>query len=140
MTYAATSSPYSIGWDVGGWNCDSNGKSRDAIVILNSTLTIIGKPWRGNLRECINTNGNDKRLAQGSVRKMRSGISQENRSPVTMAIDTPLGFSEELMALITRQSHCEPEETSGLNRYLFRYTERHLFQRGLETFIRRQCI
>jgi len=26
---------YSIGWDVGGWNCDHNATSRDAIVILN---------------------------------------------------------------------------------------------------------
>ena len=39
-----------LGWDVGGWNCDKNGKSRDAIVILNQNLEIVGKPWRGNLR------------------------------------------------------------------------------------------
>ena len=25
-----------IGWDVGGWNCDKNGESRDAIVILDA--------------------------------------------------------------------------------------------------------
>ena len=41
---------YFLGWDVGGWNCDKNGKSRDAIVILNQNVEIVGKPWRGNLR------------------------------------------------------------------------------------------
>ncbi|MGO9017169.1 MAG: hypothetical protein ACLQVJ_02350 [Syntrophobacteraceae bacterium] len=50
-------SPYDffyIGWDVGGWNCDKNLNSRDAIVILDSALAIMGKPWRGNLRTAIN--------------------------------------------------------------------------------------
>ena len=41
----ATAPPsFFIGWDVGGWNCDKNGKSRDAIVVLDSTPTIVGKP------------------------------------------------------------------------------------------------
>ena len=44
---------FSIGWDVGGWNCDSNANSRDAIVILDDSLDIVGKPWRGSLREAI---------------------------------------------------------------------------------------
>ena len=43
-----------IGWDVGGWNCERNPTSRDAIVILDANLEIVGTPWRGNLRECIN--------------------------------------------------------------------------------------
>lgn len=42
-----------VGWDVGGWNFDQNSASRDAIVILDNALAIFGKPWRGNLRECI---------------------------------------------------------------------------------------
>lgn len=50
---------------------------------------------------------------------------------LTMAIDTPLCFSDEFVTLITRQGCVEPNETSGLNRYLFRHTERHLFERGL---------
>ena len=60
-----------IGWDVGGWNCDKNGKSRDAVVILDDTLTIVGQPWRGNLRNCIATATTAKRLAQGAVREVR---------------------------------------------------------------------
>ena len=43
-----------IGWDVGGGNCDKNGESRDAIVILDAGLAIVGTPWRGNLRKSIN--------------------------------------------------------------------------------------
>ena len=49
-----------------------------------------------------------------------------------MAIDTPLGFSEEFVDLITRQACVEPDETSGRNHYLFRHTERHLFDRALK--------
>jgi hypothetical protein len=49
-----------------------------------------------------------------------------------MAIDTPLGFSDEFVRLVTRQGAVEADEVSGRNRYLFRYTERHLFERGLK--------
>ncbi len=46
-----------VGWDVGGWNCDRNTKSRDAIVILDDALRIVGGSWRGNLRIAINASG-----------------------------------------------------------------------------------
>ncbi len=46
----ATPSSYFVGWDVGAWNCDKNGTSRDAIVILDEQRVIVGEPWRGNLR------------------------------------------------------------------------------------------
>lgn len=45
---------YFIGWDVGGWTCDKNRISRDAIVILDAKLNVVGQPWRGNLRKHIN--------------------------------------------------------------------------------------
>jgi hypothetical protein len=129
MSTAAAPSICSIGWDVGGWNCDKNGKSRDALVILDCTLTIVGKPWRGNLRECIASAGTTRDWLKALFAKCGAVFPEDPRS-VTMAIDTPLGVSDELVALITRQGRCEPDETSGLNRYLFRYTERHLFQGG----------
>jgi hypothetical protein len=47
-----------------------------------------------------------------------------------MAIDTPLGFSDQFVSLITRQDHMEPDDASGRNNYLFRQTERHLLDRG----------
>ncbi|GAB2508539.1 hypothetical protein [Microbulbifer agarilyticus] len=43
-----------IGWDVGGWNCERNANSHDALVILDQRRNIIGQPWRGNLRDSIN--------------------------------------------------------------------------------------
>lgn len=32
---------YFVGWDVGGWNCDNNSESRDAIVILDANLALV---------------------------------------------------------------------------------------------------
>ena len=43
-----------IGWDVGGWNCDNSSASRDALVVLDDALNVIGMPWRGNLRVTLN--------------------------------------------------------------------------------------
>ena len=43
-----------IGWDVGGWNCDKNKSSRDALVVLDANRTLLGQPWRGNLCAAIN--------------------------------------------------------------------------------------
>jgi hypothetical protein len=92
-----------MGWDVGGWNCDKNGKSRDALVILDAELKLIGKPWRGNLRTVINasTDGTDW------INQL-FGLCKDvlpSRPQITMAIDTPLGFSDALIRLVTRQNH-----------------------------------
>ena len=119
-----------IGWDVGGWNCDKNGKSRDAIVILDDTLALVGQPWRGNLRECIAMATTTSDWLTVLFAKCKTEYPAGDVA-VTMAIDTPLGFSDEFVALITRQGRVESNETSGLNRYLFRHTERHLFEKGL---------
>ena len=43
-----------VGWDVGGWNCDNNSKSRDALVIVGAHGELLGQPWRGSLRHVIN--------------------------------------------------------------------------------------
>jgi hypothetical protein len=130
MSIATAQPSFSIGWDVGGWNCDKNGKSRDAIVILDEALTIVGQPWRGNLRNCIaaaRTTGDWLK----AVFEKCGAVYPADKAVVTMAIDTPLGFSNEFVGLITGQSYVEPDATSGNNRYLFRQTERHLFEQGL---------
>jgi hypothetical protein len=129
MMGRARTKSYSIGWDVGGWNCDNNRNSRDAIVILDSTPTIVGKPWRGNLRECIATAATTREWVTALFAKCSATVSDEPKS-VTMAIDTPLGFSDEFVGLVNRRGYAETDATSGLNRYLFRHTERHLFQQG----------
>ena len=53
MNSAFQAPVYFVGWDVGGWNCNKHGESRDAIVIRDASKAIIGKPWRGNLRASI---------------------------------------------------------------------------------------
>jgi len=126
----ATHPPFFIGWDVGGWNCDKNSTSRDAIVILNDTLNIVRQPWRGTLRECITSSRGANDWVKALFAKCEAQYP-ETPPQVTMAIDTPLGFSDEFVSLITRQGYVEAHETSGLNRYLFRHTERRLFERGL---------
>lgn len=119
-----------IGWDVGGWNCDKNGKSRDAIVILDSVLNLVGKPWRGNLRKCICSATNTRDWLAGLFAHCQAEFPGPLTS-VTMAIDTPLGFPEQFVALATGRSWGEPDADSGNNHYLFRHTERHLFAQGL---------
>lgn len=118
-----------IGWDVGGWNCDRNGTSRDAIVILDDKLAVVGTPWRGNLRQCIAAS-KDTRGWLETLFTTCGAHCPEAATGITMAIDTPLGFPVEFVRLITRQGSVEPHETSGLNCYLFRHTERYLFEHG----------
>jgi predicted nuclease with RNAse H fold len=130
MTGAAKGKSFSIGWDVGGWSCDDNPRSRDAIVILDSTPTIVGEPWWGNLRECIATAATTSDWLKALFAKCGAEYPDEPLS-VTMAIDTPLGFSDEFVGLVNRRECVEPDATSGRNRYLFRHTERHLFEKGL---------
>ncbi len=118
-----------IGWDVGGWNCDKNSKSRDAIVILDTALRIIGQPWRGNLRVSI------AKAATTSdwIRVLFSlCVANPPEQPfrVTMAIDAPLGFSNEFVRLVTDREWTEPAGSYDKNPYLFRQTERYLFQNG----------
>ena len=129
MKPAAAPQSFFIGWDVGGWNCDRNGTSRDAIVILDDKLDIVGTPWRGNLRQCIAASIDTQSWLKALFVKCGAHYPAAPTS-ITMAIDTPLGFSDEFVRLITRQGCVEPHPTSGLNRYLFRYTECYLFERG----------
>lgn len=119
-----------IGWDVGGWNCEKNSKSRDAIVILDDNLAVLGKPWRGNLRECITSSTTTQKWLNALFERCGAQFP-ETRPSITMAIDAPLGFSNEFVNLITRKRFVEADEESGRNRYLFRFTERHLFDKRL---------
>jgi hypothetical protein len=124
-----TRASYYMGWDVGGWNCDKNGKSRDALVIFDADLKLVGNPWRGNLRQAINVavDGADwiNRLF-GFCKAV-----PPSRPQITLAIDTPLGFSDAFTRLVTRLDHAGEIGSSATNPYLFRYTERYLFKHGL---------
>ena len=59
-----------------------------------------------------------------------SRVSPES-GPVTLAIDTPLGFSEAFIQLVTQSKAAASIEASNTNPYLFRRTEHYLFEQGL---------
>lgn len=119
-----------VGWDVGGWNCDKNPTSRDAVVVLDETLAIVGRPWRGNLRRQINAAANTRDWLAALFTACAAPMPAEPCA-VTLAIDTPLGFSQDFARLITGLQPCGPVEKSNTNHYLFRRTERWLFEQGL---------
>nr|WP_033230621.1 DUF429 domain-containing protein [Microbulbifer agarilyticus] len=119
-----------VGWDVGGWNCDNNANSRDALVILDRGRNVLGRPWRGNLRAAIN----EADSTQAWVRALLEccGVPPTNDlPPVVLAIDTPLGFSQAFQQLVTGGAAAGAIHQSATNPYLFRYTEQFLFRHGL---------
>jgi len=121
---------YFIGWDVGGWNCDTNRKSRDAIVILNEDLALLGTPWRGNLRTTIN----DAETSCAWTKAVFSlcEVEEPPEFPtVSLAIDTPLAFSKPFLRLSMGHRVDDPIGNSDTNPYLFRQTELHIFRKGL---------
>lgn len=120
-----------VGWDVGGWNCDKNASSRDALVVLDRERNILGRPWRGNLRVAINEAGSTQEWVQALLRLCEVDI-QGDCPPVVMAIDTPLGFSQSFLQLITGRGAAGDIGSSASNPYLFRYTEHFLFRHGLK--------
>ncbi len=130
MTGADQKSEWFIGWDVGGWNCDNNPKSRDAIVILDAKHEIVGMPWRGNLSECINCCSTSAEWIAALFDLCGSAVSPES-GPVTLAIDTPLGFSDAFIQLVTQSKAAASIEAFNTNPYLFRRTEHYLFEQGL---------
>ncbi len=116
-----------VGWDVGGWNCEKNGSSRDAVVILDETLDIVGRPWRGNLREKINQASSTREWLSCLFAFCEADIAL---APVVLAMDTPLGFPQAFTRLITTGQWETSIDTSASNPYLFRETERFLHGKG----------
>ncbi len=131
MSAPATDKHLLIGWDVGGWNCDKNTKSRDALVVLDHQCQLLGKPWRGNLRQAINRAESSHSFIRELLKLCKIADVTDSLPAVTLAIDTPLGFSESFHQLITGQGVVEQIGASASNPYLFRYTERYFFARGL---------
>jgi predicted nuclease with RNAse H fold len=121
---------FSIGWDVGGWNCDRNRLSRDAIVILDQHRKILGTPWRGNLSTHIHKSKNTGDFLSALFSLCKSDAYQVS-AHVTLAIDAPLGFPIGLIGLLLDGTALDPGTISSANPYLFRMTERHLAKAGL---------
>jgi hypothetical protein len=118
-----------IGWDVGGWNCDKNPTSRDALVVLNAAGEKLGQPWRGNLRQTINaaTTAADFITAILSLCKLPAPGTPK----ACMAIDAPLGFPAAFGALISGGKIETEIGQSAANPYLYRATERRLVAEGV---------
>lgn len=134
MTTAGKDSALYIGWGVGGWNCDKNNKSRDALVILDAQRQLLGTPWRGNLRRTINEAETSQQWLKMLLElcKVEEGvITSLPNTEVVLAIDTPLGFSEQFQNLLNGKAVSEPIGSSAENPYLFRQTEHFLFENGL---------
>ncbi|MBS7414493.1 hypothetical protein [Pseudomonas syringae] len=125
------SQKFYVGWDVGGWNCDRNPASRDALVILDSARELVGVPWRGNLRNTLNEATSSKILAIKILELCQVKIDLENSFRLLFAIDTPLGFSKAFTDLIVSRVAAGQILSSSANPYLHRETERFLFERGL---------
>lgn len=130
MSKAGHPERFYVGWDVGGWNCERNRESRDAIVILDAGGELVGMPWRGNLRELINTAGKTRDWLQGLF--SLCGATWPHEACAVLAIDTPLAFSDAFARLLNHLEYEEPIGSSDANPYLFRGTERFLFARGLK--------
>lgn len=126
-----SASPLFIGWDVGGWNCDKNPASRDALVVLDAKRQLLGKPWRGNLRRCINQAADTPEFIARLLELCELDVTPFASTPVVLAIDTPLGFSTAFIELIVQGRAAGPIGNAASNPYLYRRTERYLFERGL---------
>lgn len=120
---------YYVGWDVGGWNCDKNRNSRDAVAVLgteNGELRVLGTVFRGNIRETINRYSN---LADIVNARCETDITREDH--ITIAIDTPLGLPEAIFTLLQNgYVVADVPDDYKQNPYLYRSTERWLFGRG----------
>jgi hypothetical protein len=118
---------YFVGWDVGGWNCEKNKNSRDALAVLGDTgggLKLCGKPYRGNIRPEINRYSNLPDIVNAAC---KTTISTSDH--ITLAIDTPLGMPDSFFALLTGGEIPESiPESYAQNPYLYRRTEQWLFQ------------
>lgn len=125
---------YYIGWDVGAWYCDNNSKSKDALVILNSSGKIIGKPWRGNLSQLIIAEECLKNFIERLFGLCNVAYQPALDDQFCMAIDTPLGFpvgfrkllcEREIYKLSKLRSSYENDRNRHIhNPYLYRETER----------------
>ena len=119
-----------IGWDVGGWNCDKNQNSRDALVVLDHAGEMLGQPWRGNLRDTINAATTTAAFLAALLALCKLG-NPAYSCDATLAIDAPLGFPEAFVCMIAGGSPVDQIGRSAANPYLFRHTERRLVAEGV---------
>jgi hypothetical protein len=126
---------FRVGWDVGGWHCDRNRESRDALSILeiegSKPPRAVGRPWRGNLRELLMSKTGPElmigMLALCHVPHAGDGLE------VTVAIDTPLGWPRAMLDLVLGGATSFVTSDDRVNPYTRRRTEIDLIERGIAT-------
>lgn len=119
-----------VGWDVGGWHCDKNANSRDALVVTglrNGEVVVEGKPWRGNLRSVLMAETGHALI---SAMLGLCGVNADPTMEVVIAIDTPLGWPSAMMRLAQGGAASFVSGVDGENPYTRRATELALIQRG----------
>ena len=118
-----------LGWDVGGWHCDHNRNSRDAIAVLDEKGELVGRPWRGNLLPLINASDTAEDWLVGLFKVC--DIEVDAAMQCVLAIDAPLGWPQALLHLASGQFVEQVPNRQRENPYLYRLTERLLFEHGL---------
>ncbi len=119
-----------LGWDVGAWNCDRNRESRDALCALEmgkSGPVLVGKPWRGNVRDLLVAH-NGSTLVDALL--LRLDVAADTRRHLTVAIDTPLGWPRRMIELVTSGAVVDVPPEADKNPYLFRTQDLTLFAKG----------
>lgn len=120
-----------VGWDVGGWHCDRNRESRDALVVLtlgrDGQPTLVGKAWRGSLRPTLM-----RHCGVDLVRAMlgHCGVSIDGAEAIMMAIDAPLGWPRAMITLASGGASAEVSDRDFDNPYTRRETELDLIRQG----------
>lgn len=120
-----------IGWDVGAWSCSASSKSCDALVVLNQAGEPTGDFFRRDgIKFIINQTDNTEQFLERILGCC--GLVHEDQR-VVLAIDTPLGYSESFVKLI---ANCQPSSERfgeySENSYLFRTTEKHIFDANIK--------
>ena len=126
---------YYIGWDVGAWQCRSSGTSCDAIVILNEEgcLGHYRNSLSGTIQQLLDYKEDDADLflvdCWRKLCEIKTELSTEDK--FVMAIDTPLGWPKDFVALINGEGVSErwklPAPRKDIdNTLLHRRTERNL--------------
>jgi predicted nuclease with RNAse H fold len=119
-----------VGWDVGGWHCDRNQSSRDALVVTcvsNGEVVVVGQPWRGNLRSILVAPSGASVV---SAMLNLCGVKGKEVAEVAIAIDTPLGWPHAMMRLAQGGTTSFVSAADGENPYTRRATELELIRRG----------
>jgi hypothetical protein len=119
-----------VGWDVGGWHCDRNKASRDALVvtaICEGQITIVGRARRGNLRSLLVSKSGSALVA---AMLEFCGVAPSEPTEVVVAIDTPLGWPWAMMQLASGGAVSSVSAADGENPYTRRATELALIRRG----------